>query len=74
MQAIARIDATTWSAVGGGSAVDICFETQQLKGPPVLPPFLCLSAAGLILPLNGTPIVISNPFGDLALIRVTEVN
>jgi len=73
-QAIVRVEATSWSAVVPGEAVDICFETQQIKGPPVLPPSFCFSQVGLPLPVTGTAIIISNPFGDLALIRVTPAN
>ena len=73
-QVIVQLEVTRWSEVVPGELVDICFDVHQIKGPPLLPPSFCFSQFGLALPVNGTPIVISNPFADLALIRVTPVN
>lgn len=71
---IAHIYATSWSEVVPGETIDICFDVHQIKGPPILPPSLCFSEAGIVVPVTGTPVVISNPFADEALIRVTPAN
>jgi hypothetical protein len=73
-QAIFRLQATSWSEVVPGESVDICFDVYQIKGPPLLPPSFCFSDIGIILPVSGTPIVISNPFAGEILVRVTPAN
>ena len=73
-QVIVQLEATSWSEVVPGELIDICFDVHQIKGPPLLPPSFCFSQFGLALPVNGTPILISNPFADQALIRVTPAN
>jgi len=72
-QLIVQIHATSWSWVVPGESVDICFDVQVIKGPP-FPPSLCFSDAGIALPVSGTPVVIPNPVGDQALVRVTPAN
>ena len=73
-QAIFQLQATSWSEVVPGESVDICFDVYQIKGPPLLPPSFCFSDFGIVLPVSGTPVLISNPFADEALIRVTPAN
>jgi len=73
-QAIFQLQATSWSEVIPGEAIDICFDVYQIKGPPLLPPSFCFSDFGIVLPVSGTPVVISNPFADEALVRVTPAN
>ena len=73
-QVVIHLHATSWSWVVPGEVLDICFDTQQIKGPPLLPPSVCFSDAGIVLPVNGTPVVIPNPLGDEALVRVTPAN
>jgi hypothetical protein len=73
-QAIFQLQATSWSEVVPGESVDICVEVYQIKGPPLLPPSFCFSDFGIVLPVSGTPVLISNPFADEALVRVTPVN
>src|SRR5215208_6560082 len=63
-QAIIQFQATSWSEVVPGGALDICFDVYQIKGPPIFPPTFCFSDAGIVLPVSGTPIRISNPFAD----------
>jgi hypothetical protein len=73
-QAIFQLQATSWSEVIPGESVDICFEVYPIKGPPLLPPSFCFSDFGVVLPVSGTPVVISNPFADEAVVRVTPAN
>jgi hypothetical protein len=73
-QAIFRLQARSWSEVVPGESVDICFDAYPIKGPPLLPPSFCFSDFGIVLPVSGTPVVISNPFADEALVRVTPAN
>ena len=73
-QEIIHFQATSWSEVIPGEAIDICFNVYQIKGPPIFPPTFCFSNAGIVLPVSGTPIRISNPFADEAVIRVTPAN
>ena len=73
-QAIFQLQATSWSEVIPGESVNICFDVYRIKGPPLLPPSFCFSDFGIVLPVNGTPVLISNPFADEALIRVTSAN
>ena len=73
-QVIVHLHATSWSWVVPGETIDICFDVHQIKGPPLLPPSICFSDAGIILPVSGTPVLISNPFADQALVRVTPAN
>jgi hypothetical protein len=73
-QVIIQFQATSWSEVVPGEAIDICFDVYQIKGPPIFPPTFCFSDAGIVLPVSGTPIRISNPFADEAVIRVTPAN
>lgn len=73
-QVIIHLYATSWSWVVPGETADICFDVHQIKGPPLLSPTACFSDAGIVLPVTGTPIVISNPVADQALVRVTPAN
>ena len=74
-QLIFQLDPTSWSEVDGGTAVDICFTVEEIKGSSGFPPSLCLSDVGVVLPVSGTPIVISDPDSSLqTLIRVTPTN
>ncbi len=73
-QVIVDLEATSWSEIIPGELVDICFDTVPIKGPALLPPSFCFSQFGLALPVSRTPAYLSNPFADLALIRVTPVN
>ena len=73
-QAIFQLQATSWSEVVPGESVDICFDVYQIKGPPLIPPSFCFSDFGIVLPVSRTPVVISNPFADEALVRVTPAN
>jgi hypothetical protein len=73
-EAIFQLQATSWSEVVPGESVDICFDVYMIKGPPLLPPSFCFSDFGIVLPVSGTPVVISNPFADEALVRVTPAN
>ena len=73
-QVIIQFQATSWSEVVPGEAIDICFDVYQIKGPPIFPRTFCFSEAGIVLPVSGTPIRISNPFAEEAVIRVTAVN
>lgn len=73
-QAIFQLQATSWSEVVPGESVDICFDVYQIKGPNLLPPSFCFSDFGIVLPVSGTPVLISNPFADQALVRVTPAN
>ena len=73
-QAIFQLQATSWSEVVPGESVDICVDVYQIKGPPLLPPSFCFSDFGIVLPVSGTPVVISIPFADEALVRITPAN
>lgn len=73
-QNVTRINVVSWSYVVPGESIDICVETTVIKGAPLLPPFFCTAALGLPLSIDGTPAVISNPRGDLAIVRVTPAN
>jgi hypothetical protein len=73
-QAIIQFQATSWSEVVPGEAIDICFDVYQIKGPPIFPQTFCFSDAGILLPVSGTPIRFTNPFADDAVIRVTPAN
>lgn len=73
-QLIVQIHATSWSWVVPGESVDICFDAQVIKGSQPFPPSVCFSDVGIALPVSGTPVVISNPLGDQALVRVTPAN
>ena len=73
-QAIFQLQVTSWSEVVPGESVDICVDVYHIKGPPLLPPSFCFSDFGIVLPVSRTPVVISNPFADEALVRVTPVN
>jgi len=71
-QVIAHLYAASWSEIVPGESVDICFNVVQTKGPPTFPPYFCTSSIGIILPVSGTPVVITNPHGGAdTLIRVT---
>lgn len=71
-QVLAHLYADSWSEIVPGESLDICFIVVQTKGPPSFPPYFCSSSTGVILPVSGTPVVITNPHGgaDL-LVRVT---
>lgn len=73
-QAVMRIDVVSWSYIVPGESIDLCVETYSIKGPPLLPPFVCLASSGIPFPIDRTPVVISNPHGDLAIVRVTPAN
>lgn len=73
-QNVTRITVVSWSYVVPGESIDLCVETQVIKGSPLLPPSFCSAAAGLPLPIDGTAVVIANPQGDLALVRVTPAH
>jgi hypothetical protein len=73
-QVIVELDVTHWSEIVPCALIDLCFETHVIKGPAILPASFCFSQLGLALPVNGTPVRISNPFADQALVRVTAVN
>ena len=72
--AVFQLQATSWSEVVPGESVDICFDVYEIKGPPLLPPSFCFTDFGLVLPVSGTPVIISNPFADETLVRVTPAN
>ena len=72
--AVFQLQATSWSEVVPGESVDICFDVYEIKGPPLLPPSFCFSDFGVVLPVSGTPVIISNPFADETLVRVTPAN
>jgi len=71
-QVIAHLYPDSWSDIVPGESIDICFNVVQPKGPTSFPSYFCTSSTGIILPVSGTPVVITNPHGgaDL-LIRVT---
>ena len=73
-QAIFQLQATSWSEVVPRESVDVCFDVYQIKGPPLLPPSFCFSDFGIVFPVSGMPVIISNPFADEALVRVTPAN
>ena len=73
-QVVAQFDATSWSWVVPGETIDICFDVHQIKGPPLFPPSVCFTDVGIVLPVGGTPVIISNPLADQALVRVTPAN
>jgi len=73
-QEIIQFQATSWTEVVPGEAIDICFDVYQIKGPPIFPQTFCFSDAGILLPVSGTPIRFTNPFADDAVIRVTPAN
>lgn len=74
-QVVTHLHPTSWSWVVPGEAVDICFDRHQIKDPPLDPPSICFSDVGIVLPVNGTPVLISNPLADQeALVRVTPAN
>jgi hypothetical protein len=74
-QIIFQLDPTSWYEVDGGAAVDICFNVEEIKGSSGFPPSLCLSDLGVVLPVSGTPIVVSDPDSSMqTLIRVTPAN
>jgi hypothetical protein len=56
---------TTWSFVNGGTAVSLCFIVQPIKGPPLFP------SGCLVVPVTGTPIVVTEDMEGSTLIRVT---
>lgn len=69
-----QFEATSWSEVVPGETIDICFDVHVIKGLLIFPETFCFSDAGIVLPVSGTPVIISNPFGDEALVRVTPAN
>ena len=74
-QLIFQLDPVSWSEVDGGAAVDICFTVEEIKGSSGFPPSLCLSDVGVVLPISGTPVIISDPEAGMnTLIRVTPAN
>jgi hypothetical protein len=62
-QLVFQIHPTSWSDVAPG-LVDICFQTQAIKGVPFFPPYACID-----LPVTGAPVVF-----DGFMIRVSPVN
>jgi hypothetical protein len=72
-QVIASFDPVSWSYIVPGESIDLCIAVDQLKGPPgFFPTYFCTSWIGVVVPVSGTPVVITNPMGgaDL-LLRVT---
>lgn len=72
-QVIGHFHPVSWSEVVPGESIDLCIAVEQTKGPPdFFPPYFCTSWLGVILPVSGSPVVITNPRGgsDL-LLRVT---
>ena len=67
-ETIFQIRAVSWEEIGDGEAVDICFETKEIKGDAFFPPEFCLSETFGALPVTGGPVV-----DDGFLFRVTEV-
>ena len=63
-----QIQPVSWEEVNGGEAVDICFETREIKGDAFFPPEFCLSDIGSVLPVTGEPVI-----EDRFLFRVTAV-
>ena len=74
-QTIYQLQPTSWSEPDPGF-VDVCFNVREMKGSSGFPPSFCTSDLGLLLPVTGTPIVISDPFEptEQLLIRVTPAN
>ena len=58
---VGKLVPTTWNFVNVGTAVNLCFTPQVLKGPPVFPTPACIQA-----PVSGTPVVMNG-----TLFRVT---
>ena len=50
---VGKLVPTTWNFVNGGTAVNLCFNPQVLKGSPVFPSPTCL-----VVPVSGTPVEI----------------
>jgi hypothetical protein len=73
-QNIIRFSAVSWSYLVPGQSVNICIETSAIKGPLITLPYHCLGDLGVPLPVSGTPVIINNPFGGSALVRVTAVH
>lgn len=72
-QVIAHFNPVSWSEIVPGESIDLCIDVDQLKGPPgFFPEYFCTSWLGLVIPISGTPVVVTNPIGgsDL-LLRVT---
>ena len=65
---IFQIRPVSWEEVNGGDALDICFETREIKGDAFFPPEFCLSDIGDVLPVTGGPVI-----QDGFLMRVTPV-
>ena len=65
---VLQIRAVSWDEIGDGEAVDICFETREIKGEAFFPPEFCLSETVGVLPVTGGPVV-----DDGFLFRVTAV-
>ena len=74
-QTVYQLQPTSWSEPISGY-VDLCLTVREMKGSSGFPPSFCLSDLGLLLPVTGTPIVVSDPFEptEQLLIRVTPAN
>ena len=74
-QTVYQMQPTSWSEPVPG-LVDVCLAVREMKGSSGFPPSFCLSDLGLLLPVTGTPIVVSDPFEptEQLLIRVTPAN
>lgn len=72
-QVIAHFYPDSWTDIVPGESIDLCFAINQIKGPPnFFPSYVCTTWLGIVVPVSGTPVVITNPQGgsDLML-RVT---
>jgi hypothetical protein len=72
-QVIGHFHPVSWSEIVPGESIDLCIAVEQAKGPPgFFPTYFCTSWLGVVLPVSGLPVVITNPQGgaDL-LLRVT---
>lgn len=75
-QTIFQLQPTSWSEPILG-AIDVCLTVREMKGSSGFPSSLCTwEDLGLLLPVTGTPIVITDPSEptEQLLIRVTPVN
>lgn len=76
-QTVYQLHPTNWSEPDPG-LIDLCLTVREMKGSSGFPPSFCIGGPplDLLLPVTGTPIVISDPFDptEQLLIRVTPAN